>query len=128
MLTPPYTPRSSIHLTDSDAGPSDTKLDPSTPARLPTHAMFPSNLLTPPATPPDSPELAHEVAKLTVAPVPGSSVGADYGAPVRVTQERRLTDNELSYYLPARGEGVNDMYVYLPCFISMLACCRTARA
>lgn len=29
--------------------------------------------------------------------------------------ERRLGDTETSYYLPSRGEGVNDMYVHLGC-------------
>ncbi|PFH49814.1 hypothetical protein AMATHDRAFT_146728 [Amanita thiersii Skay4041] len=29
--------------------------------------------------------------------------------------ERRMGDTELSYYLPSRGDGVNDMYLHLGC-------------
>lgn len=29
--------------------------------------------------------------------------------------ERRLGDSELSYFLPSRSDGMNDMYVYSPC-------------
>ncbi|KAK6906569.1 hypothetical protein I203_100555 [Kwoniella mangroviensis CBS 8507] len=42
-------------------------------------------------TPPQTPELDHRTSE---------------------EQGRKLSDNEISYYLPSRGDGVNDMYVH----------------
>lgn len=36
--------------------------------------------------------------------------------------ERRMGDTELSYYLPARENGVNDMWVPFPCGRLLLIC------
>jgi hypothetical protein len=86
LLTPPLTPdgeESRLLSSKSEFGSLSKQLDyPSSPRLL---------------TPPESPGY--------------DSVLAEHGKqPLgRQTQSRQLSDNELSYHLPSRGDGVNDM-------------------
>nr|XP_018259757.1 uncharacterized protein I303_07825 [Kwoniella dejecticola CBS 10117]OBR81915.1 hypothetical protein I303_07825 [Kwoniella dejecticola CBS 10117] len=83
--TPPYTP-----LTDSSS-PVLAK------EKLPAHPKYQQaiSLLTPPQTPEIETVRNHLSERLQIQ-----------------CQGRKLSDNEISYYLPSRGDGVNDMYVH----------------
>lgn len=63
-----------------------------------------------PPTPPLSDD-EREVAKLSsgTEPIVVEDALHDAAGP---TFERRMGDTELSYYLPSRADGVNDMYVH----------------
>ncbi|WRT70723.1 uncharacterized protein IL334_007721 [Kwoniella shivajii] len=90
-LSPPYTPlteSSSPVLPAKDRFPSVPRLHK------------PRDLLTPPQTP-EAEKFDHQVVTNRFERL---SFGPDQG--------RRLSDNELSYYLTSRGDGVNDMYVH----------------
>jgi hypothetical protein len=43
-----------------------------------------------------------------------TSLSPPIGAQLEVRYERKMGDSELSYYLPSRTNGVNDMYVLSP--------------
>jgi hypothetical protein len=43
-----------------------------------------------------------------------TSLSTPIGAQLEVRYERKMGDSELSYYLPSRANGVNDMYVLSP--------------
>lgn len=109
QLTPPATPRASLDATSSDRPDIYRRV-------ASTKVQATANLLTPPLTPPDSPEVPEATG--LVAGIQDLRVASTYqSAPAikvqeRVTQVRGLSDNELSYYLPARDAGVNDMYLH----------------
>ena len=96
-LSPPVTPQ-------LNGSPFLAK--PSTPLQS---IRRPTSLLTPPITPfgdsfklsSDEPQSipSHQFERLTVTP----KLGED---------KRPLSDNELSYFLPSRADGVNDMYLH----------------
>nr|XP_019007907.1 uncharacterized protein I206_07543 [Kwoniella pini CBS 10737]OCF46688.1 hypothetical protein I206_07543 [Kwoniella pini CBS 10737] len=87
-LTPPYTP-----LTDSSTPVLTKEKLPSNPK-----VHYASTALL---TPPQTPELEFE------------SVQNDLSEKLQIQdQGRKLSDNEISYYLPSRADGVNDMYVH----------------
>ena len=65
-----------------------------------------------PPTPPLSDD-EREAAKASTKSEPIVVDDASSAAPSAPTFERRMGDTELSYYLPSRADGVNDMYV--PC-------------
>ncbi|WWC92334.1 uncharacterized protein L201_007288 [Kwoniella dendrophila CBS 6074] len=89
-LTPPYTPLSE---NPSPVFPTKTK--------FPSHPQFrQQNAATSLLTPPQTPE----------TDIFGSQVQASNRS--EIEQGRKLSDNEISYYLPSRADGVNDMYVH----------------
>ena len=63
-----------------------------------------------PPTPPLSDD-EREAAKASTKSEPIVVDDASSAAPSAPTFERRMGDTELSYYLPSRADGVNDMYV-----------------
>ncbi|WVR08639.1 hypothetical protein IAU60_005696 [Kwoniella sp. DSM 27419] len=101
LITPPYTPLSSSS-TSSSFPVQDKQSFPSAP-----HAQL--NSQTALLTPPDTPE-----AERWVKAERPLSLASDLGD-LQLNQAgsvRKLSDNELSYYLPSRGDGVNDMYLH----------------
>ena len=65
-----------------------------------------------PPTPPLSDD-EREAAKASTKSEPIVVDDASSAAPSAPTFERRMGDTELSYYLPSRADGVNDMYLHL---------------
>ena len=97
LLTPPLAPISQL--------PSHTKRSASVASsyRFPSSGWAAHSSLTPPDTP--SPRVS-----LDSYPSPSVDFARlDLAAKARTTKERQLSDNELSYYLPSRQDGVNDM-------------------
>jgi len=88
VLTPPLTP-------------GELRLSPPT---TPFKAAFTSALQTPPDTPAGS-DL--ELKRLSIASATSSSSSSSPGKATETS--RPLSDNELSYFLPSRADGVNDM-------------------
>lgn len=91
LLTPPTTPGHPM-LDDKHAFAKALS--------APLHAA----LYTPPATPeprPSTPDLLEPPTTRTGLPLPSGP-----------SRARPLSENELSYYLPSRADGVNDMYLH----------------
>ena len=90
LLTPPLTP-------------GEVRLSPPT---TPFKGVSQIGLLTPPESP-SANELA--IKRLSIASASSSSSSSSSSL-CRVTETSRpLSDNELSYFLPSRADGVNDM-------------------
>jgi len=91
LLTPPTTPRNSLIFSGNfDYNSNSKSFD---------QLHYQQHL---PFTPPDSPTSSIKFIDSTPSRSPAK------------TQSRQLSDNELSYYLPSRHDGVNDMYVSPP--------------
>lgn len=90
-LTPPLTP------------PASALGSPATPERK--NHFFTAIKSLP--TPPDSP--AQDVDRLNLQRLSVSSIDSVSSAGKVSESERALSDNELSYFLPSRADGVNDM-------------------
>ena len=58
-----------------------------------------------------------EKASGAVAPTPEITVSPPTDDRLEVRYERKMGDTELSYYLPSRANGVNDMYAFLLCHL-----------
>ncbi|TDL28336.1 hypothetical protein BD410DRAFT_737560 [Rickenella mellea] len=66
----------------------------------------PAKILATEFTPPPSPPLSENTEAC-------DSVSAVQHAPTKSVSERRMGETELSFYLPSRADGVNDMYLHL---------------
>ncbi|WVQ95671.1 hypothetical protein IAU59_002769 [Kwoniella sp. CBS 9459] len=106
-LTPPYTPLTSSFSSENTSFP--VKQKETSPIRS-AHYKH----VVAPLTPPDSPEGGWRASS-------SSSRGRvertlSYGEVSEFDQpegsKRKLSDNEISYYLPSRADGVNDMYLH----------------
>lgn len=81
-------------------------------------------------TPPPS-QLSFDIASTSKSPLAGMPIdqhvaGLEISAEVptpqqtRVRYERKLGDSELSYYLPSRANGVNDMFVHVLSYVALV--------
>ncbi|WVF68181.1 hypothetical protein IAT40_002946 [Kwoniella sp. CBS 6097] len=103
-LTPPYTPLTSTFSSESTSFPARKDAYPTRTAR--------QNVIAP-LTPPDSPEGGWQASSSSQGRVERT---LSFGDASRLDSpegsRRKLSDNELSYYLPSRADGVNDMYLH----------------
>jgi hypothetical protein len=90
LLTPPRTPER-VKAGALQTPPRAVKPSAAQALSYPTAG----GLFTPPATP-------DYKSALEASPYEAIT-------PASTLQSRQLSDNELSYYLPSRGDGVNDM-------------------
>ncbi|OCF33645.1 hypothetical protein I317_02848 [Kwoniella heveanensis CBS 569] len=104
-LTPPYTPLTSSF--SSEAASFSVQKD-----AYPVQGIAQQNVVAP-LTPPDSPDGGWKASLSSEGRVRRT---LSFGEEAEVDQpegsKRKLSDNELSYYLPSRADGVNDMYLH----------------
>jgi hypothetical protein len=100
QITPPITPVQANEVLSATSPYLPSKY----PASATAHYLLP--------TPPYTPEITQEDLPDALRKLSVQSAASDTQPTV---QRRQLSDNELSYYLPSRGDGVNDMSATCSC-------------